>query len=185
MNLRRFDTLFLRLFVLMWATLVLSHLLAFTLAVPSLGPPPGDVGAPGARPPPPALPSLPPDLPAKALWLDYALRAAVIGVGALLGARWLSAPMRRLSRAADGLAAALASGRTPTPLDSTRGTAEVRAAAAVFNTMAQRLQEQFDARGMHMAALSHDLRTPLTRLRMRLEDAPPDLANPPRPTSTR
>lgn len=35
--------------------------------------------------------------------------------------------------------------------------------------MAQRLQEQFDARGLHMAATSHDLRTPLTRMRMRLE----------------
>jgi protein-histidine pros-kinase len=45
----------------------------------------------------------------------------------------------------------------------------VREAALAFNRMARRLQEQFDARGLHMAGVSHDLRTPLTRLRMRLE----------------
>jgi DNA-binding CsgD family transcriptional regulator len=41
--------------------------------------------------------------------------------------------------------------------------------AQVFNTMAQRLHEQFDAQGLLLAAISHDLRTPLARLRLRLE----------------
>lgn len=182
MNLRRFDTLFLRLFALLWLTLVASHLLAFTLAVPASmppGPPPEGRpgGPPGERPPPPAMPSLPPPLPGTALWWDYGLRLLVIGAGAALGARWLSAPMRRLSLAAESLSSGLARGQAPPQLDERHGTHEVRAAAAVFNTMAQRLQEQFDARGLHMAALSHDLRTPLTRLRMRLEDAPPALAD--------
>lgn len=168
MNLRRFDTLFLRLFVLMWVTLVASHYVAFS-AVRVDGPPA-----------PPGLPTMgtlpPPDLPARGAALDYAVRAAVMALGALLGARWLSAPMRRLARAADGLADGLAHGRPPAPLDEDSGTAEVRATARVFNAMARRLQQQFDARGLQMAALSHDLRTPLTRLRMRLEDAPPALA---------
>lgn len=189
MNLRRCDSLFLRLFLLMWVTLVASHLLAFTVAVPSAppgphGPPPkgapmgGPIGEPmGVRPAPPAMPSLPPPLPGAALWWDYGLRILVIGAGAALGARWLSAPMRRLSRAAEALSSGLARGQAPPQLDERHGTHEVRAAAAIFNMMAQRLQEQFDARGLHMAALSHDLRTPLTRLRMRLEDAPPALAD--------
>lgn len=194
---RRFDTLFVRLFLLMWVTLVASHLVAFTSVTQWPAPPPG-----GAHPQDrpgfsqlPILPSLPPGnpfsatdapgmgagparpigggpLPRNALWADYALRMAVIALGAALGARWLSAPMRRLSNAAGVLAHNLGRGR-PTPALSERfGTREVRQAADVFNDMALRLREQFDARGMHMAALSHDLRTPLTRLRMRIERAP-------------
>ena len=178
--LRRFDTLFVRLFLLMWATLVASHLIAFVSVVPSE---PGTLlpehlptlpslppGNPFGEPEPPA--PEPPGLPRELLWLDYGLRALVIAAGAALGARWLSAPMRRLARAADALGARLGRGGTPEPLDDARGTREVRDTARVFNQMATRLQEQFDARSLQMAALSHDLRTPLTRLRMRLEPLP-------------
>lgn len=188
--LKRLDTLFLRLFVLMWATLVLSHLAAWSLAAPAGAPgpdrplptlpslPPGGPfadGPPGAGGPPPEMDDLahrPSGLPAPALWLDYAVRLLLIALGAALGARWLSAPMRRLARASSALAEQLAGGAAPVPLDETRGTHEVRETAAVFNHMARRLQEQFDQRSLHMAALSHDLRTPLTRLRLRLERAP-------------
>ncbi len=197
MNWRRFDTLGLRLFVLLWVTLVASHLVAFTLSMPlgmgERGPsvaerlkpdhmptlgslPPGGPLDPG--PPQGAPPGGPPGgLPNNVLWLDYGLRGLVIALGAALGARWLSAPMRRLARASRDLSQGLARGRPPPVLDERGGTAEVREAAHVFNTMAQRLQEQFDARGMHLASVSHDLRTPLTRLRMRLEDAEPALAD--------
>ena len=108
-------------------------------------------------------------MPSTALWWDYGIRLLVIALGAALGARWLAAPLRRLSRAAGTLAQGFAPGKPPPQLDEQRGTQEVRATARVFNRMAQRLQEQFDARSLHMAATSHDLRTPLTRLRMRLE----------------
>lgn len=201
--LKRFDTLFLRLFVLMWVTLVLSHLAAWSLAVPGGGPGPdrplptlpslppgGPFGAAGPAPggpapPPPRFEPGPggpgpaprdgaPGLPAGALWTDYVVRLLVIGLGAALGARWLSAPMRRLSRAASALAGQLAGGAALPALDEERGTREVRATATVFNAMARRLQEQFDTRSLHMAALSHDLRTPLTRLRMRLARLPDD-----------
>jgi signal transduction histidine kinase len=203
--LRRLDTLFVRLFLLMWITLVASHFVAWSVAVPGGGPgdrplptlpslPPGNPFAdtgPGSGGPPPGLPPGPaggfdgppprgpapssaqaPGLPAGALWTDYALRLLVIAFGAALGARWLAAPMRRLSRAAGALAGELARGTPLQPLDERRGTHEVRETAAVFNRMATRLQEQFDTRSLHMAALSHDLRTPLTRLRMRLEKLP-------------
>lgn len=208
---QRLDTLLLRLFVLMWLTLVLSHLVAFStvalvraqsrqllgLGSEALPGPAGPSGGPGAPqgPPhgvlPPVLSSLPPgnpfelspgapgaggprSLPKALLWLDYGLRAVVIALGAWIGARWLSAPMRRLARAAQGLSGSLARGEDLPQLDARRGTREVRETAQVFNTMTQRLQQQFDARGMHLAAVSHDLRTPLTRLRMRLEALPPE-----------
>lgn len=198
MRIRRFDTLFLRLFVLMWVTLVVSHFVAYLSVTPGM-PPPGQPGRfdlqrlptlpslppgspftqpptpsgspPDARPgPPPWSPPPGRELPTAALWLDYGVRMLVIALGAALGARWLSAPMRRLARASEDLADQLA---RPTPtvpvLDEQRGTVEVRAMARVFNQMATRIRAQFDARGLHMAAVSHDLRTPLTRLRMRLE----------------
>lgn len=202
MTLARFDTLFLRLFVLMWATLVASHFVAYALSVP-LSAPPGAAGPtsigerlthgrlppltalpPGALPRGgpdgpggPGGPGGPPELPARTVWLDYALRAVVIALGAALGARWLATPVRRLADAADSLSGRLARGQPPQRLDERHGTLEVRRTARVFNAMAQRLQEQFDARGLHLAALSHDLRTPLTRLRMRLEDVPPHVAD--------
>ena len=108
-------------------------------------------------------------LPGPVRWLDYGIRALVIALGAALGARWLAAPMKRLARAAGSLSAGLPQGARPPTLDERHGTREMREAAAAFNLMARRLQEQFDARGLHMAGVSHDLRTPLTRLRMRLE----------------
>jgi protein-histidine pros-kinase len=212
MTLRRFDTLFLRLFVLLWVTLVVSHLVAYASVV-SQRPerPPGgrtDPAGPSSWERLPVLPSLPPGnplaadprvdrqpppgmarppddstgranppgLPRGALWLDYAVRMAIIALAAVWGARWLSAPMRRLAKASADLAHGLRPGQPAPQLDEQRGTREVRDTADVFNRMSRRLQEQFDTRSLHMAALSHDLRTPLTRLRMRLERLPPEVA---------
>ena len=208
-RLRRVDTLFLRLFLLMWVTLVISHLFAFSVVspagtgwvarLPSEGvsalpplpslPPVGPLEARGPRdgaphPPPPGAAQRParPDgvpgqgMPARSLWLDFALRALLIGVGAAIGARWLSAPMRRLAQASATLSQGLSEGCDPPALDEGRGTAEVRASAQAFNRMAQALKQQFEQRSLHMAAASHDLRTPLTRLRLRLEQLPPEAA---------
>lgn len=206
-RLRRIDTLFLRLFLLMWVTLVISHLFAFSVVspagtgwvarLPSEGvsalpplpslPPVGALGSGGPRqdapPPPGAAPRPGPrdgaparGLPARSLWLDLALRALLIGVGAAIGARWLSGPMRRLAQASATLSQGLAEGRDPPALDEGRGTAEVRASAQAFNRMAQALKQQFEQRSLHMAAVSHDLRTPLTRLRLRLEQLPQEAA---------
>jgi signal transduction histidine kinase len=182
------DTLFRRLFLLMWFALVASHLLAFSITHQVHTPPGGDARG---GPPLPVLPSLPPmgapppppgpppdgehgapdpgGLPAGALWLDYFVRFVAIGVAAWFGARWLSAPMRKLADASEGLSDALGEGRATPLLDTQRGTLEVRQTAQVFNTMAQRLRAQFDAQSLLMAAISHDLRTPLARLRLRLE----------------
>ncbi len=102
--------------------------------------------------------------------LDLAIRALVITFAAWLGARWLVAPIRRFGSAAEALGRSL----DAPPIDDARGPAEVRQAARVFNAMRDRLREQFAERGRFFAAISHDLRTPLTRIRLRLENFPRD-----------
>lgn len=50
-----------------------------------------------------------------------------------------------------------------------KGASEVRAATRAFNTMQDRLRRYLDSRTRVFAAMSHDLKTPLTRLRLRVE----------------
>jgi signal transduction histidine kinase len=117
-------------------------------------------------------PGGPGGLPTPVLLLDYGIRLLVIALAAWWGSRWLSAPMRRLVQASQALGPALAGGGALPALDERRGTLEVRETARVFNQMARQLAEQFRSRGLLVAAISHDLRTPLTRLRLRLEALP-------------
>ncbi len=57
---------------------------------------------------------------------------------------------------------------TPEPLDET-GPSEVRRAAGAFNTMRERIRKLVGERTQALAAVSHDLRTPITRMRLRTE----------------
>ena len=257
------DTLFKRLFALMWLALVVSHLVAFLVVThngpgigtvgrlptfPSLppfsfsqrastparasasaalvqapsdrrappadrsrgGPPdwhggpggpggpgePGDPGGPGGPGGPPPSPNsghdlgAPPHEPSGGAMgsgpggpgasrdvglstpmalLDYGIRLLIIGLAAWLGARWLSAPMRRLQVASRTLGRSLARNEAPPQVDERAGTVEVRETAHVFNEMSRQLSDQVHSRALLVAAISHDLRTPLTRIRMRLE----------------
>ena len=187
-RIKAWDRLGLRLFLLMWAALVLSHAAAWSVVAQTFypdkshhaGPPPppphaGDFGR-GAPPPAhgavehvPTFPSLPPALPWGASVVDYGVRLALIALAAWWGSRWLAGPVRRLVSAAQQLTPAMARGRPAPRLDEDDGTVEVRDAAAVFNRMAAELSGQFEERGLMIAAISHDLRTPLTRMRLRLE----------------
>ncbi|MDC8784732.1 ATP-binding protein [Roseateles koreensis] len=108
-------------------------------------------------------------IPAHILAVDYGVRFIVIALAAWWGSRWLSRPMDQLTQAAHSLGRNVSHQLPPPPLDEHSGTVEVREAAHVFNSMSQQLREQFLARSLMVAAISHDLRTPLTRLRMRLE----------------
>jgi signal transduction histidine kinase len=184
------DTLFKRLFLLMWMALVVSHLAGFLTLQQFLPPPDGGPRISGVPP----LPSLPPlgghaiggpdggppdgDMPDGRpidnwLWVDFLVRGLVIGVAAWFGARWLSAPMHQLADASRALGQSLGLRRPVPVLSEAQGTLEVRQTAEVFNAMSRRLHEQFSAQALLMAAISHDLRTPLSRLRLRLEHMAP------------
>lgn len=87
----------------------------------------------------------------------------ILAVSILL-IRGLTAPLRTLAEAADRLGGDMAT----TPLEE-RGPREARRAAHAFNRMQARLQRMVSERTQTLAAVSHDLRTPITRLRLRAE----------------
>jgi signal transduction histidine kinase len=91
------------------------------------------------------------------------LLAAVIAVS-LVAVRWTTRPLKALADAADELGRNL--DRPPLP---ERGPLEVARAARAFNTMQARLARSIRERSATLAAMSHDLKTPVTRLRLRAE----------------
>jgi len=72
--------------------------------------------------------------------------------------------LRRLAEAADSFG----KGR-PVPSFKVEGAVEIRRAAIAFMTMRDRLQRQIRQRTQMLAGVSHDLRTPLTRMKLALE----------------
>ena len=85
-----------------------------------------------------------------------------------LFSRRISAPLRRFAEAAETL------GRDPhAPQMTLKGPAEIGAAARAFNEMQARLKRYITDRTAMVGAISHDLRTPLARIRFKLEAAPP------------
>lgn len=90
---------------------------------------------------------------------------AIVAAGlAFVLARMTGAPIRHLADAARQLGSRL----DREPLAET-GPKEVREAAQAFNAMQTKLQHNFAERTHLLAAITHDLQTPLTRLRLRLE----------------
>ena len=91
------------------------------------------------------------------------LLAAVVGLS-LLAVRWATRPLNALADAADEL------GRNiHRPPMEEKGPLEVARAARAFNTMQARLAAYIRDRTRVLAAMSHDLKTPITRLRLRAE----------------
>ncbi len=82
----------------------------------------------------------------------------------LIAVRWVTRPLSALATAAEKLGEDI--NRAPLPAG---GPAEVRRAAKAFNTMQQRLSRFIADRTRMLTAMSHDLKTPLTRLRLRSE----------------
>lgn len=110
------------------------------------------VGMDGHAPPPPPF-----------LGQLAATLAAVLLV-ALVAARGMTRPLAKLADAADALGRDL---RRP-PLNL-HGPQEVERVAQAFNGMQAKLLEHLDTRIKLLAAMSHDLKTPITRLRLRAE----------------
>ena len=101
-----------------------------------------------------------------------ALAASALAVSPLAWwfARRIAAPISAFAIAAERL------GRDPdAPPLAVRGSSEVKAAASAFNLMQERLKRYVSYRTTMVGAIAHDLRTPLTRLRFRIEAVPDDL----------
>ncbi|WP_296597555.1 ATP-binding protein [Phenylobacterium sp.] len=95
---------------------------------------------------------------------------AVVAPAGFLFARRITAPLKRFSDAAERL------GRDPHgPQMALSGPAEIGAAAEAFNGMQGRLKRYIDDRTAMVGAISHDLRTPLARIRFKLEGASPEM----------
>ncbi len=102
------------------------------------------------------------------LW--FGLSVALIAPLALFVAWRLAAPLKVFAESADRL------GREPSAdLPPLSGPAEIGKAADAFNLMQQRLKRYVEDRTGMIRAISHDLRTPLTRMRFKLERASPAL----------
>lgn len=82
----------------------------------------------------------------------------------LIAVRWVTGPLSALAAAAEKLGRDI----DRPPLDED-GPLEVRRAASAFNLMQQRLSRFLADRARVLTAMSHDLKTPLTRLRLRME----------------
>ena len=100
-------------------------------------------------------------------WLIWLITAAALSLaGAALIARLINRPLKQLSFAASrvregDLSASL--------LDETVATSEIREVNIGFNRMAQKLSKIEQDRAIMLAGISHDLRTPLARLRLETE----------------
>jgi two-component system osmolarity sensor histidine kinase EnvZ len=80
----------------------------------------------------------------------------------------LNEPLQELTRAARRVSA----GETPAPLP-TDGPSEIAAVSSAFNQMTHALQEADATRALMLAGISHDIRTPLTKLRLSMAMAMP------------
>lgn len=175
------DTMFTRLFGLAVAALLTTHLVMTSLFLffepprepmrepmpPQLarqGQPPGMTSGPLRHSPPPSRSHFPPEF-----WVGQLLTLAIMSLVAWYGARRLARPIQHLTHAA----ALLGDNLQAPPVQET-GPRETRQAARLFNRMQDKLRQQMAERSRFLAAVSHDLRTPLTRIRLRcaqLDDA--------------
>ncbi|UXY28229.1 sensor histidine kinase [Streptomyces sp. HUAS TT20] len=106
-----------------------------------------------------------------ALALAGACILAAVAIVAFTLARWITRPLRTLEAAT----AQLADGRLTDPPDATTGPPELRSLAASFTHTATRLQQLLKAQQAFASEASHQLKTPLTALRLRLENFEPYL----------
>ena len=113
-----------------------------------------------------------PRLPAIARWLPAVL---IVQFLLLLACAWYAVrqvvrPMTRFTRAIDALQPA----NSALGMMAEQGPVEVQHAARAFNAMQTRIRDHLQERARILAAISHDLQTPITRMKLRLEmtDAP-------------
>jgi len=115
------------------------------------------------------MPRAGPPLPRR-IFVDLALLTLGLAVVLYVMARTTTRPLTELARAAE----AVGRGERRAPLRET-GARELREATRAFNAMQERLHRYLDSRTQVLAAMSHDLRTPLTRLKLRAESVDDDV----------
>lgn len=99
-------------------------------------------------------------------WLPYVLAGqfALVALSCWAAVRLATAPLRALADAADALGPDL----RPSTMRET-GPSEVARAARAMNAMQRRIAGYVDERLRILAAISHDLQTPITRMRLRVD----------------
>jgi two-component system, OmpR family, sensor kinase len=111
------------------------------------------VFAPGARP-----------QSSHGTWVSTTLMALGVAIISVLVIGWMTTPLRRFASAARQLY----HGTDRVEVPET-GPQEIRDAAIAFNEMQARIRKLVQTRTQTLAAVSHDLKTPLTRMRLRVE----------------
>lgn len=111
-----------------------------------------------------ALPPFPPFPMPRAIFMQLGVLTVLLGIALFVMTRTITRPLRELATAAD----AVGRGAYLAPL-AENGAREIRRATRAFNTMQERLRRYLESRTRVLAAMSHDLRTTLTRLRLRAE----------------
>ncbi|MGH8637135.1 MAG: ATP-binding protein [Burkholderiales bacterium] len=103
------------------------------------------------------------------LWQFFVLSAVTIVLVAM-AVEWVTRPLSELANAAERLGNDLDAPPLPE-----HGASELRRAARAFNSMQERLSRYLKSRVAALTAISHDLKTPITRMRLRaelIEDSP-------------
>jgi len=98
-------------------------------------------------------------------WLSWGATALILSlIGAAVSVGFVNRPLSRLARAAQ----ILSRGESPPSLPE-NGPREIRDLNASFNRMARDLRQTDADRELMLAGISHDLRTPLARMRLEIE----------------
>ncbi|HNG61822.1 MAG TPA: HAMP domain-containing protein, partial [Cellvibrionaceae bacterium] len=174
------QSLFGRLFGLLALAIVASHLL-FAVQInlrdghsrPERRPPPGFMEQAPGQPEPPSRAERRPPRPREGepasgwFWLGLVGQCLLVLGIARWGSRMLTQPIEQLAEGA----LALGENLQRPPL-AEAGPIEARLAIRGFNQMQIRLKHQLAERSQFLLAVSHDLRTPLTRMRLRYEQLP-------------
>ncbi len=103
------------------------------------------------------------------LFRNSLIMTLLIIVGGWLFIRLQNRPLRELEKAAN----LVGRGEIP-PVLPEKGATEIRSVSRAFNQMAKGIQELEEDRALLMAGISHDLRTPLTRIRLATEMMSPE-----------
>ena len=104
-------------------------------------------------------------------WVSWGVIATLLAlIGAAIIASFVNKPLRDLRLAT----ARVGAGNYSQLLDEQSGMREIREVNRGFNRMARSLQEVEEERALMLAGISHDIRTPLARLRLEAELSVPD-----------